>query len=71
MDIKEAFGKKIKSIRTEKGISQESLADLAFLDRTYISDIEKGKRNVSIETVQKLAVALEIEMKELFNYSSY
>lgn len=71
MDIKSVFGKKVKEFRTTQKISQESLADLAGLDRTYISDIEKGKRNVSIETIQKISIALKIEMKDFFEINHH
>ena len=66
MDIKKEFGNKIKSIRLEKHISQEQLANNAEIDRTYISDIEKGERNVSLMIIQKLAKALDKEVFELF-----
>ena len=67
MDIKKKFGKKLKQLRTEKGISQESLALSADLDRTYIPSIEKGERNVSITVVEKLAKALNVSITEFFN----
>ena len=66
MDIKKKFGKKLKQLRTEKGISQESLALSADLDRTYIPSIEKGERNVSITVVEKLAKALSVSITEFF-----
>jgi transcriptional regulator with XRE-family HTH domain len=66
MDIKKKFGKNLKRIRLDKGISQESLALSADLDRTYIPSIEKGERNVSITVVEKLANALNVKISELF-----
>ena len=48
MNIKQKIGKKLKEFRLEKKLSQETLAHLADLDRTYIPDIEKGERNISI-----------------------
>ena len=66
MDIKERFGKNLKRLRLEKGISQESLAFAAELDRTYIPSIEKGERNVSITVAEKLANALDVQFSELF-----
>ena len=66
MDIKERFGKNLKRLRLEKGISQESLAFAAELDRTYIPSIEKGERNVSITVAEKLANALAVQFSELF-----
>jgi transcriptional regulator with XRE-family HTH domain len=68
MDIKVAYGKRVRQIRKDKGVSQEKLAELAELDRTYISDIENGKRNVSIETVYKIAKALDISLKYFFGF---
>jgi DNA-binding XRE family transcriptional regulator len=67
MDIKKKFGNKVKKLRLEKGLSQEALALLADLDRTYIPSIEKGERNVSITVIEKLAKALKISIKDFFN----
>jgi transcriptional regulator with XRE-family HTH domain len=66
MDIRKKFGFKIKTLRLEKSYSQEELAFKASIDRTYISDIEKGERNVSILIIEKLSKALEIQVFELF-----
>jgi len=66
MDIKKKFGKNLKRLRLEKGISQESLALSADLDRTYIPSIEKGERNVSITVVEKLCTALNVNVLEFF-----
>lgn len=66
MNIKKKFGKNLKRLRLEKGISQESLALSADLDRTYIPSIEKGERNVSITVVEKLANALNVSISEFF-----
>lgn len=67
MDIKVAYGNKVRQIRKDKGVSQEKLAELAELDRTYISDIENGKRNVSIETMFKIANALQSPLIKFFD----
>ena len=67
MDIKQKFGFRIKELRKQKGLSQERLANNAEIDRTYLPSIEKGERNVSIEVVEKLAIALGVKIKELFN----
>lgn len=69
MEIKEKFGQKVKSLREQKGISIEHLANISNVDRNYISDIEKGKRNVSITIIEKLSKALEVSIQELFNYA--
>lgn len=65
MNIKAKLGTKIKSIRLEKKISQEKLAHLSDLDRTYIHSIEKGERNISILTIEKISNALNIQISEL------
>ena len=55
MDIKLLVGKRVRELRNSIGISQEELADLAGLDRTYITSVECGKRNISIVNIEKLA----------------
>ena len=60
------FGKTIRQLRLEKSISQEAFADMCGLHRTYISDIELGKRNVSLENIDKMSHALNIPLPELF-----
>lgn len=61
-----SFGNTVRKLRIERGISQEDFAELCELHRTYISDIELGKRNVSLENIAKIANALEISISELF-----
>jgi transcriptional regulator with XRE-family HTH domain len=69
LDIKERFGKAIRRRRRELDLSQEELAELAELHRTYISSIERGQRNPSLENIEKLAKALDISISALFaNY---
>lgn len=65
MNIKLKLGMKIKEVRLSLSMSQEQLADKACLHRTYISSIELGARNVSIENIEKIAIALECEVSEL------
>ena len=65
MNIKAKLGIIIKSKRLEKKISQEKLAHLSDLDRTYIHIIEKGERNISIVTIEKISKALNIQIHEL------
>ncbi|MBN2754416.1 MAG: helix-turn-helix transcriptional regulator [Candidatus Goldbacteria bacterium] len=66
MDIKQKFGIKVRELREKKDISQERLAELAGLDRTYISGIERGKRNVAVVNIEKVAKALGVKIKDLF-----
>ena len=61
MNIIEVFGKNVRKYRTQLGVSQEKFAELCGLHRTYISDIECFQRNVSLESIQKIAAALSIE----------
>lgn len=65
-DILLAYGCTIRALRQKKKISQEALADLCGLHRTYISDVELGKRNVSLENIDKIADALDISVSDLF-----
>ena len=65
MDTRKQFGKRVKQLRQENELSQEGLAHLAELDRTYIPSIEKGERNVSLEVIQKLSKAFKMKISEL------
>ncbi len=67
MDIKQKVGNKIKEFRKLKGLSQEKLANLSEIDRTYLPTIEKGERNVSIEILERIAKALEVNIKDFFD----
>ncbi len=60
------FGVRIKELRANVGISQEKLAELSELHRTYISGIERGERNVSLININLIANALNISLSELF-----
>jgi DNA-binding XRE family transcriptional regulator len=66
MDINVFFGNKIKEERLKLDLSQEKLALEAEIDRTYINDIEKGTRNVSLNIAHKLSESLNIPIYELF-----
>lgn len=65
-NLKRLFGSAVKGKRAELHISQEELADRAGLHRTYISDVERGARNLSLESIEKLATALELSVSGLF-----
>jgi len=70
LSIKQRFGKAIRRRRRELDLSQEELAERAELHRTYISNIERGELNPSLETMEKLVKALDITVSALFaNYS--
>jgi len=66
MDIVKVFSTNLREYRKSKGLSQESFAELCGLHRTYISAIERQKRSISLENVQRIADALGIETYKLF-----
>jgi CheY-like chemotaxis protein/predicted XRE-type DNA-binding protein len=66
VDIKKTFGTSVKVWRKRLGISQEELAERADLHRTYVSDVERGARNLSLESITRVARALDISVAELF-----
>jgi len=59
------FGERVREIRKEKGFSQEELAHKADLHRTYIGMIERAEKNITLINIDKIAKALEVEIKEL------
>ena len=66
VDVKKSFGTSVKTWRKRLGISQEELAERAELHRTYVSDVERGARNLSLESITRMAHALNISVAELF-----
>jgi transcriptional regulator with XRE-family HTH domain len=66
MNILLVFSKNVKNYRQKAGLSQEQLAEKAGLHRTYISAVERCKRSIALENVQKIADALEIDTYKLF-----
>ncbi|MES2381944.1 MAG: helix-turn-helix transcriptional regulator [Bacteroidota bacterium] len=67
MDISEKVGIRLKSLRKELNITQEKLAEKADLDTTYISEVENGKRNITIASLQKILLALDQSFVSFFN----
>ena len=68
--IEKRFGRRIRGLREAMGISQEELADRAGMHRTYLGGIERGERNPALKNISALAKALEVDISELFNFSS-
>lgn len=66
MNIKLLVGQRIKALRLELGLSQEALGNKADVDRTYVTDVENGRRNISMELLEKLINALEISIADFF-----
>lgn len=71
MDIKTKIGQRIRELRKELKLSQEALAYKAEVDRTYVTDVEGGRRNVSVEILEKLIEALEVSFAEFFNKKEF
>lgn len=65
-DVREQFGYAVKVRREELGLTQEELAERAAIHRTYLSDIERASRNVSLVNIERLAAGLSLSMSELF-----
>ena len=64
--IQVAFGKRIKELRKQTGLSQEKFASKIGMDRTYYASIESGKRNVSLKNIEKIASGFDISISQLF-----
>ena len=66
MDLKQKVGVRIRQLRKELGLSQEALALKADVDRTYVTDVEAGRRNVSLEILERLIKALDVSVADFF-----
>ena len=66
-DVKIKFGKRLREIRGQKGVSQEALAADAGLHRTYVSSVERGERNITLVNIYRLAKALGVKPAELIS----
>ena len=71
MDIKTAIGERIRQLRNEMGISQEEFAERANIDRTYVTRLETGKRNVTIIALQKVINALGSDYQKFFDHPMF
>jgi transcriptional regulator with XRE-family HTH domain len=67
MDIKQKVGNRIRELRHQLNLSQEALANIAEVDRTYMTDVENGRRNISIENLEKIILALKVSIPAFFN----
>lgn len=71
MDVKRKLGNRLRELRNKTGLSQEKFSFECNLDRTYIASIERGKRNVSIENIEKIANAFNMSVSEFFNTQEF
>ncbi|MEH7693973.1 helix-turn-helix domain-containing protein [Bacillus altitudinis] len=69
-NIKFQFGQKVRQVRLSQSMSQEKLAFECNLHRTYISDIERGTRNVALDNIEKIALALNVQPKDLLDFTT-
>lgn len=60
-----AFGKRVREVRKSKGISQERLAEMAGIDRSYMGNIERGEKNITLKKAYEVCDALEVDVKDL------
>lgn len=60
-----AFGRRVREVRKSKGISQEKLAELAGIDRSYMGNIERGEKNITLKKIYEICDALEIDINKL------
>lgn len=67
-EITVLFGQRVKQLRLQAGMSQETFADKCGLDRTYVSGIERGVRNPTLEVIEVIARGLEIKLNHLFDF---
>ncbi|KII14891.1 helix-turn-helix domain-containing protein [Phaeobacter sp. S60] len=67
MKLQEQIGLNIRNLRSSRGLSREQLALAANIDRSYISEIELAKNSASIDVLERVADALEVDPKDLFN----
>ncbi|WP_303176457.1 helix-turn-helix domain-containing protein [Paraprevotella xylaniphila] len=61
------FGQEVQRLRNEKGLSQEQLAEIAHVHRTYIGMIERAEKNITLLNIEKIAKALKVNIKDLFD----
>jgi transcriptional regulator with XRE-family HTH domain len=71
MDINIKIGDRIRELRKEKNLSQEALANIAEVDRTYMTKVENGKKNVTVKIIERIIVALQIDFATFFNADKF
>jgi transcriptional regulator with XRE-family HTH domain len=67
VDSRSPFGERLRAIRTAKGISQEKLCQMIKANRNFVGEVERGKQNISLDNIIRLAKALKVPPGELFD----
>jgi transcriptional regulator with XRE-family HTH domain len=71
MDIKLKVGQRVKELRRQKQMSQEEVANTADMERSFMTHIESGRRNISVETLQRILTALDVSFKDFFDSKEF
>jgi transcriptional regulator with XRE-family HTH domain len=71
MDIKLKVGQRVKELRRQKQMSQEEVANTADMERSFMTHIESGRRNISVETLQRILTALDVSFKDFFDSAEF
>jgi transcriptional regulator with XRE-family HTH domain len=71
MDIRKKIGLRIKELRLGMQLTQEALAFKSEVDKTYLNEVENGKRNVSVINLEKIIIALEVSVQEFFSVETF
>ncbi len=69
-DLQRRLGRNLRSLRQAKGLSQEAFADMLRIHRTYVGGLERGERNVTLKTVERIAVSLGVDASDLLAETS-
>lgn len=71
MDLNELVGKRITQLRVQQNLSQQKFANEADIERSYLTHVEKGRKNISLNTLQKITSALKVSMQEFFDAKEF
>ena len=71
MDFNELVGKRITLLRNQKKLSQQKFANEADIERSYLTHVEKGRKNISLKTLKKITVALEVSLKDFLDTKEF
>lgn len=71
MDFNELIGKRITTLRNQRKLSQQKFANEADIERSYLTHVEKGRKNISMNTLRKITVALNISLKDFFDAKEF